>query len=260
MTIRSNLLAISFLIATLPAVAAEHMQFLEAEAGRGAPAIGGANCQGGLRYDDGSYEGAVGFANAVTNGAYVMAFDLPSGYRADSVCMCWTRTNFSTGDDVDFDVVFYADDGVGPKGEPGYPGTLLGFVPARAEDVPEFAVDGVAMYSVPIPADLPQPLPSKVFVGALWAPFEQRQFFLCNDATPETPLNEAFNSIDGAEWFTTSDQRPTYRALGTVIFGTVPPPPPAEPVPLSWVGLGIGLGVIGIATAMSARRRKRPGA
>lgn len=257
MTMRHTWLASALTLLAWPVIGASaQLEYLTADNGREAAVTGGNTCEGGLRYDDGSYEGAVGFANAVPNGAYVMPFDLPAGYHADSVCMCWTRTNSSTGDDLDFDVVFYADDGVGPKGEPGYPGTLLGFVPAQAENVPEFAVDGVAMYPVPLPADLPQPLPSRVFVGALWRPFEQRQFFLCNDSTPGTPLNEAFNSIDGVEWSTTSDQRPSYRALGVAIFGTAPPP---EPVPLPLVGLGIGLGVLAMAAMGAiAQRRRRP--
>ncbi len=256
MIIHRTIAAFAFTLAVPYAVAQPDLAYLTAEPGRSVQVAGGGDCAGGLRYDDGSYEGAVGFANAVPTGAYVMPFDLPAGYRASSVCICWTRTNFSTGDDVDFDVVFYADDGVGPKGEPGYPGTLLGFVPARAENVPEFAVNGVALYPVPLPATLPQPLPSRVFIGALWRPFDQRQFFVCNDATPENPLREAYNSIDGIKWATTSDQRPSYRALGVVAFGTTPPP---APVPLPLAAVGIGLGVLGLAAmgSFATRRRRR---
>lgn len=228
-----------------PALSATTLEFLDAPADpptHGMVPIGNAGaCEGGIRYDDGSYEGAVGFANAVPNGTYVMAFDIPANFTADAVCICWTRTNFSNGTAVDFDVVFYADDGTGPKGEPGYPGTLLGFVPSRAENVPEFNSEGMAMYSVPLPADLPQPLPSRVYVGALWEPFVNRQFYVCNDATASTPLNEAYNSIDGVEWSTTSDIRPTYRSLGVVVSGSRPPP---QPVPLPIAAWLVGAGIL----------------
>lgn len=253
MTMQRTWLATALMALALPAHAANQTEFLDA-GGRSVQAVAGNACAGGLRYDDGSYEGAVGFANAVPNGAYVMGFDLPAGYTAESVCLCWTRTNASTGTAVDFDVVFYAADGVGPKGEPGWPGTLIDFVPARAENVPEFNTEGVAMYPVPIPDSVPQPLPSRVYVGALWRPFDQRQFYICNDATPETALNEAFNSIDGVAWSPTSEVRPTYRALGTVLFGTTPPP---APVPLPIAALGIGLGMLGIGAIAIARSRRK---
>lgn len=221
-------------------------EFLQAPDGRGGPVVGPGQCDGGVRYDDGSFEGGVGFANANLRGAYVMAFDLPSRFQADSACLCWTRSKFSTGTAVDFDVVFYAADG-----EEGAPGTLLGRVPARAEDVPEFVTEGVGLFRVPLPP-LPFTLPSRVYIGAEWEPFVDRQYFLCNDATPGTPLREAWSSTDGVEWSTTSDIRPSYRALGVVLFGAAP----AVGVVLPAAGAGIALGVLLLAGLRSRRRRR----
>ena len=114
------------------------------------------------------------------------------------------------------------------------------------------------MYPVPLPADLPA-LPQRVYIGAEWDPFVNRQFFLCNDATDTTPLNEAFSSIDGENWSITSDIRPTYRALGTVVYGQVPPPPPPpEPVPLPLAGAGIAIGVMILRALALFRRRHAP--
>lgn len=71
--------------------------------GRAVPASAPAACTGGLRNDDGSYEGAVGYANAVPLGSYVMAFDIPEGFAPTRICICWTRGPFSTGPDIDFE-------------------------------------------------------------------------------------------------------------------------------------------------------------
>jgi hypothetical protein len=221
-------------------------EFLERPDGRGGPVVNPGQCDGGVRYDDGSYEGGVGFANANLRGAYVMAFDLPNRFRADAACLCWTRSKFSNGTAVDFDVVLYAADG-----EDGAPGTLLGRVPARAQDVPEFASEGVGLFRVPLPA-LPFALPSRVYIGAEWEPFVDRQYFLCNDATASTPLREAFSSTNGVDWSTTSDIRPSYRALGVVLFGAAP----AAVVALPLAGAGIALGVLLLAGLRSRRRRR----
>lgn len=231
--------------------AADSREFLETT-GDGATRglINPSACPGGLRYDDGGYEGGVGFANAVPVGSYVMAFDLPTDYTPLSTCLCWTRTEFSNGTAVNFDVVFYAADGVD-----GQPGTFLGRVPARAENVPQFDTEGMAMYPVPLPA-LPTPLPSRVYIGAEWEPFVDRQFYLCNDSSPETTLNEAWSTIDdGQTWDATSPVRPSYRSLGTVLYGGVPAGP-AEPVPLPAVGVGLAVGLLGFGLARLRRRER----
>lgn len=248
MQIRIGLaLAATLAVIAVPVLAEPgQREFLQRADGRGGPVVVPGQCDGGVRYDDGSYEGGVGFANANLRGAYVMAFDLPNRFRADSACLCWTRSKFSTGTAVNFDVVFYAADG-----EEGAPGTLLGRVPARAEDVPEFVGEGVGLFRVPLPA-LPFNLPPRVYIGAEWEPFVDRQYFLCNDATPGTPLREAWSSTDGVEWSTTSDIRPSYRALGVVLFGAAP----AMAVALPVAGAGIALGVLLLAGLRSRRRRR----
>lgn len=206
------------------AAAQSPWRFLETPAARGGPVLAPATCQGGLRNDDGSFEGAVGYANAVELGSYVMALHIPQGFRPVRACICWTRGPFNSGPAIDFDLVFYANDGFGPdpEGGRGYPGTELGRVRARAEDVPEFNVDGVAMYAVSLPPGLAE-LRGHIFVGAEWEPFVHRQFFLCNDAeigSSLRPVHEAWSNVPPEPyWYPTSPQRPTYRALGTVLFG-----------------------------------------
>lgn len=195
---------------------------LQSPDGRAVPAAAPAACSGGLRNDDGSYEGAVGYANAVPLGSYVMAFDIAEGFAPARVCICWTRGPFSSGPDIDFDLVFHAADGIGPKGEPDWPGTFLARVPARAEGVPEFATGGVASYPVELPVGLGR-LAGRIHVGVEWQPFVHRQFFLCNDAEvggATRPVFEAYGSTDeGQNWAPVSPNRPTYRALGTVLYG-----------------------------------------
>ncbi len=202
---------------------AEPFQFLSAATGRGAPIINPDTCTGGLRNDDGSFEGAVGYANAVERGAYVMALPIPAGFAPRRVCLCWTRGPFNNGPDVDFDVVFYRPDGKGPKGEPDYPGSEMARVPSRAENVPEFQVDGVAMYPVELPAEVAN-FAGMIYVGAEWQPFVNRQFFLCNDAEVGggqlRPVFEGYSNVPPEpQWSPISELRPTYRAFGTVVYG-----------------------------------------
>lgn len=224
MTVSRTLLTVSLLAASAAGHADDAVRTaLEAPAGRAVPVSAPAACTGGLRNDDGSYEGAVGYANAVPLGRYVMAFDIPEGFAPTRICICWTRGQFSTGPDLDFDLVFHAADGIGPKGEPDWPGTFLARVTARAEGVPEFAVDGVALFPVELATGLGR-LSGRVHVGAEWQPFVDRQFFLCNDAEvgggTTRPVFEAYGSTDdGVSWSPVSPNRPTYRALGTVLYG-----------------------------------------
>ncbi len=180
-------------------------------------------CEGGLRHDDGSYEGAVGWANAVQKGAYGMAFELTPEFGLERVCICWTRGPFNNSESIDFQVKFHADDGLGPEQAPGYPGTVLGAVTARAENVPQFDIDGMGMYAVPLP-EFARSLSGRVHVAVLWQPFLFRQFFLCNDAE-ETgsqlrEVHEGYGWSDpSSQWFPVSPMRPTYRAMGTVLYG-----------------------------------------
>lgn len=225
------------------------LEFLRAGSDRGAAIVNPDECPGGLRYDDGSYEGAVGYANAVPRGAYVMAVDIPARFEATATCLCWTRTSFSNGTGLDYDVVFYA-----PDGEEGQPGTLLGRLPARANAVPQFDTEGVALYRVPLPA-LDFPLAGRIYIGAEWQPFVDRQFFLCNDASEATPLREAWSSIDGLEWTPTSKPRPSYRALALALLGESP----ARPVPLTWPAAGIAVLLLVAASRRLRRRPDRPG-
>ncbi|MBX3725614.1 MAG: hypothetical protein KF823_06815 [Xanthomonadales bacterium] len=226
MTVFRTLLPFLLLAACGPLRADDSLRLVLASPdGRAVPASAPAACTGGLRNDDGSYEGAVGYANAVLRGSYVMAFDIPDGFAPARVCICWTRGPFNTGPDIDFELVFHAADGKGPKGEPDWPGTFLGRVTARAEGVPEFAVDGVALYPVELP-EAARSLAGRIHVGTEWQPFVDRQFFLCNDAEvgggTTRPVFEAYGSTnEGQSWSPVSPNRPTYRALGTVLFGDV---------------------------------------
>jgi hypothetical protein len=224
---KGSLLAVIAVVlgGSAPAGASDLITHLATSDGRGAPVQSPPACQGGLRNDDGSFEGATGYANAVQRGTYVMALHIPPDFQPSRVCLCWTRGPFNSGPDVDFDVVFYANDGFGPdpEGGRGFPGTELGRVTTRAENVPEFNEDGVAMFPVELPPELGA-VSGAVFVGAEWEPFIHRQFFLCNDAevggTRLRPVHEAWSNVPPEPfWSPVSNLRPTYRALGTVLYG-----------------------------------------
>src|SRR5688572_28411847 len=87
------LMAILTLAAAAPAGASDLL------AG-GAPTLGpslgtakaGVGCDGGLRYDDGTFETGYGWHKSTPLGSLAMRFDLPGARnRVEAVCICWSR-------------------------------------------------------------------------------------------------------------------------------------------------------------------------
>lgn len=194
------------------AVVAPSVTHLERRASDAPVPTGGADCSDLTGYDDGSYEGAFGWVNAVTDGIYVLRVDLPPGpRRLTAVCLCWTRDEFATTT-LDYDVVVY-----GP-GADDQPGELIAQLPVQATSVPEFYDEGTALYRYDLGAAGPLLGEGPIYVGAHWVPFDQRSFYLCSDSTPDTPRQPGWGSSDGGKtWSPLEELRPSYRALGVRI-------------------------------------------
>lgn len=213
---------------------------------RSAPTIpvSGPACEGGLRLDDGGFEGGVGWTNATLDGRYAMRFVPPAAGQVEAVCLCWTRSEFAALDALDFEILILAD-----RGAELPPGDVLARQPVRAEGVPRFDQDGGRFYRYP----LIQRVDGPFHVAVAWSPTVFRQFFLCNDAGPDTPLQPAWSSADGGlSWTAVVALRPSFRALGLrVEFAALLPE--ALPVPLAvWAPMA---GLLALAGALALRRR-----
>ncbi len=203
-----RLLLVLGLLVAVPAHAGE--RFLDlARAGQSVIPVNGPDCAGGYALDDGGYEGAVGWTNSTLDGRYTMRFPIDRVSRLQAVCLCLTRTEFSNNDSLDLEIQIYTDGGTS---EP--PGELVYSLPVRADEVPRFDQQGARYYRFELPEAIASAVHGPVHLGVAWVPNTYRQFFLCNDAGPDTPLQAGWSSGDGAmQWQTIVDLRPTFRAL-----------------------------------------------
>lgn len=175
------------------------------------PVIGD-SCAGHEQYDDGTIEGAAGYSNSTTNGVYTMAFDARPGQatRIDEVCVCWTKTANATVQDLPFNIVVYQDGGAN-----GAPGAVLAQRSVIAPAVPIFDGDGARFYKYSFAANPIVVPPGRAFIGVQWVPFDNREFFVCADTSPENRVQPTFSSGNGgANWESMATIRPSLRAFG----------------------------------------------
>ncbi len=173
----------------------------------------GPNCSGGIIYDDGTFEDAT--AVPVADGLQVMSFDLPANAAGvQQVCVALTRLASSSGQDLAFNVVFYAADG--PSGTPG---TMLASVPATASAVPVTNGNSVntQFYSVSIGSALTLPAARTIYAGLQFD--GTTGFFVGIDGSATTPVRPGYVSKDGGlSWQAEEsvDTNPTnpYHAFG----------------------------------------------
>jgi Tol biopolymer transport system component len=106
---------------------------------------------------------------------------------------------------LDFDVVFYDDDGPG-----GGPGTFLGLIPASTAYVPQ-----MPSYEVPstnVSGRAPTVTTGSVYVGTRWNWSTSRQVAVAMDTSPNTPLQESYFTMSGGDsWLTVSS--PGFRSF-----------------------------------------------
>ncbi len=190
----AGLLTLAVLLATPSALAQE-------PALRATP-----NCGGGLRYDDGSFEGTVSVAGLSTLDA-VMAMEVPVATpRLEQLCVCWTRRGGSPS--VSFDLIFYRSNGVN-----GGPGDLIGgFGGLSAQNVPLYPATAFYSFNVaPLAMDLPS---GKVFLGASWDPTTQAEAYLCGDENGTQPRQTFYSADLGGSWADLGELYPNLDALG----------------------------------------------
>lgn len=190
-----------------------------------------ADCSdGGVTYDDGSFENGAGWNPSVARGSFVMRFDVLAGSPIQAVCLCWQRAESDST--VNFDLNVWAADG--PNGTAG---TLIGKLQNRSAAEVPFGLGGrFYRYALTgIQATGP------VYIGPSWAPDDDQRFYVCLDESPSTPQRPMYGAASflGIEDPPRSQigvvgAFPDARALGIrAIFGVVapPPPPPGDPPP-----------------------------
>ena len=179
----------------------------------------GPGCDGGIQYDDGSFENAV--ATTTSSHNFVMEFDLPGAKNTlKAACVCFSRGGTDTT--LAFRLNVYAADG--PSGGPG---TLLGFVTPTFTSPPllgrqfarvEFPGEGLAIPS------------NRVFLGPAWSELLDPDHFICLDETgPGQQLLYFGSDLVSAPTIPIND--PDYHSLGIRIEAenAADPEPPAGP-------------------------------
>lgn len=171
----------------------------------------GIDCNGAtglIAHDDGSVEnGYSGNPGGNSEVMFVDRFD-PTAYPAsvDGVCIAM----ISTGPDaLDFDIVFYDDDGPGDG-----PGTELGEQHVHADGLPSPQTDpvffGFDVSSLGLSIDS-----GSMYIGMRWAPADPG-VYIASDESPGHPVGYAegywWNDVDAA-WSPLPNAFPNYRAL-----------------------------------------------
>ncbi len=209
-----------------------------------------AACDDGIVNDDGTVENGYGWVPSVVQGEYVQEFSGAPRTGVDSVCVCWLRTR--ADQEIDFELVFYADVGGKPAEQPYYSRA------ASATGVPS-GITG-AFYEVPVDS---VPLATDpVYIGVRWDPSAEDFFFVCADWTPTTPEIPLFlredlfftwgNALDSAAPTFTGHRAALIRVTTSQLAIQVPT--------LSGAGLALlGLLLILLASQRLANRRASSG-
>ena len=151
-------------------------------------------CAGGVIKDDGSVETGYGYVPSAVMGVYLQRFhseEFPSRELSE-VCVCWLRTR--EDDDLDFEVVFYEDEGGRPAGEP------YAKVASTADEVPKGVEAAGRFYSVDVSGVTLAEGAS--YIGVHWNPSRAQFVFVCTDTSQETEYVTVFSAEDRAPAWT----------------------------------------------------------
>lgn len=152
------------------------------------------DCAGGVVLDDGSVETGYGFVPSSSWGVFVQEFDSAAfaSREISRVCVCWLRTR--EVEEVDYEVVFYEQQGNGPAAEP------YASVQGKATDVPMGVANAGRLYPVEIDGvTLPE---GKSYIGVRFDPSIARFFFVCTDRSEGTPIVTGFQKDDRSRRWT----------------------------------------------------------
>jgi len=209
---------------------------------KGTNQFGSPCSDGGLWYDDGSYEGPYTYPVSNTELTYVQRFAPPVlPYQVHEVCV---RLSAGVVDDLTGTIVLFADTGSGP-------GTLLYQIPFTAIDIPGGSGD---TYSYDISSSNAV-VGGSFYLGVRWTtpPNPSDNFWILGDESITTPFNPGYRQYSGGPWQAITVDFSGYRALGVRLAGAAPVDVPALG-PWGLVGL---VAVLMIGGLFLLRRRQQ---
>lgn len=142
---------------------------------RGAVAASGADCAGGLRYDDGTFEDGYRYGTIYSGSIFGMRFDFPPGKKKiTAVCGCWAE--LLSNDGVLHSIYMHRADG--PGGVPG----------SRAGVFGPFYTTGLTSTHTFYRYDIPdfEFEDQQLYIGPGWIPAFAGITFLCMDENGPT--------------------------------------------------------------------------
>ncbi|HLR86291.1 MAG TPA: carboxypeptidase regulatory-like domain-containing protein [Wenzhouxiangella sp.] len=181
----------------------------------GQPLVDVADCSDDpdlIIHDDGTVENGYAWGAANSWGTFVDRFT-PENYpiRIDMVCVAFLRAAGGPSS-IDFEVVFYADDGPG-----GEPGTEIAAVLATADGIPDGIDSDPSWTAVDVSEADVSIAAGSVYIGARWAP-SSPNVYIASDESTERPAGYAggYSASDqgsGGDWESILSGFDEYRAL-----------------------------------------------
>jgi hypothetical protein len=167
----------------------------------------GAQCVGGLIYDDNTWENGYGWNAGYGLGKWVLKMTpLSYPYTINQVCFAMTR--ISTGSaNWTFDIVMYDATGTG-----GAPGTLLGTIANQtAVNVPLWPT--VSWFDFTGITTLPQVASGSFYLGISYDPATMPSHYIGADESATTTMRTGYGYIQSA-WAPIQTYFPTYKCIG----------------------------------------------
>lgn len=181
----------------------------------GQPLVDVADCSDDpdlIIHDDGTVENGYAWGAANSWGMFVDKFT-PEAYPTsiDMVCVAFLRAAGGPSS-IDFEVVFYADDGPG-----GEPGTEIAAVQATAVSIPDGIDEDPSWTAVDVSEADVSIAAGSVYIGARWAPSAPNVFIGADEST-DRPAGYAggYSASDqgsGGDWESILSGFDEYRAL-----------------------------------------------
>jgi len=159
----------------------------------------GAECTGGIRYDDGGFEYSFYFSPSDSVGRFVSRFQLPANVsRVNAVCLCLARNGASAPDAFTGTVEIWSVSNF--QGVLGPPVALLASFPAAFTGVPSYE-QGCAFYRVEIPPGFIVEGAATAFIGLKWLPASgAADLMIGGDRDGDDEVSPAYGQYNGGEW------------------------------------------------------------
>jgi hypothetical protein len=203
----------------------------------------GVDCEGApglVIHDDGTVENAYTGNGAWEGGVRIVDKFTPTAYPASISAVCLAFAGSAGVDNLDFDIVVYADNGPG-----GAPGTELGSMAASATGIPQYPVTTPTWYGYDLSSIYSTVASGSLYVGIRWQPASPSRIFLLADESADRPAGYAggqfWNHGESHAWAPIQDVGFTdYRSMfvRAVVGGEQPQPVGCDdPQAIAWLAV-----------------------